>query len=276
MLPSKAAANRRELGDFVRSVRERLRPDDLGLARAGRRRTPGLRREEAAQLCGLSVTWYTWLEQGRDVSMSAAAIARLARGLKLSRTERAYVFDLAGRRDPEQDDGEAEVMTAAIDASLKAIAAPAYILDRTWNAKAWNARASKLFVGWLDRQGDRNLLRFIFLEPTARSLICDYDDRARRVVAEFRAGASARLADRPMRELIEELRSRSRLFAKLWNQHAVLGREGGVRTFNHPTDGFLRFEQVTYNLASNPDLKLTILVPTAARHVRRTGAVRKR
>jgi transcriptional regulator with XRE-family HTH domain len=287
-----AAEKRRELGDFIRAQRERLGPEDFGLARAGRRRTPGLRREEAAQLCGLSVTWYTWLEQGRDVAVSAAAIARFARALRLSRTERAYVFELAGRRDPDQGDGEIEVITAAIEASLRAIASPAYILDRMWNARAWNAQASKLFVGWLDRPNvrpsgsasgragdrpdddpndntsdnasDRNLLRFIFLEPAARSLICDYDNRARRVVAEFRVGASAHLADRPIRDLIAELRGRSPLFARLWNKHTVLGREGGVRTFNHPRDGFLSFEQVTYNLASNPDMKLTILVRAAA------------
>src|SRR5215813_11887110 len=92
----------RELGDFVRAQRERLKPGDVGLPAGARRRTSGLRREEVAQLCGLSVTWYTWLEQGRDVSVSPSALARLARGLRLSRAERSYMFELAGKRDPDR------------------------------------------------------------------------------------------------------------------------------------------------------------------------------
>src|SRR6185503_11163549 len=120
----------------------------------------------------------------------------------------------------------------------------------------------------LDGEHDRNLLRYIFLAPAARTLIRDYDERARRVVAEFRADASAHLADPAIRDLVDDLRRRSPAFARLWDEHDVLGREGGARTFTHPRDGALRFEQVTFNLASQPDLKLTVLVAADAR---RTG-----
>jgi transcriptional regulator with XRE-family HTH domain len=260
---------RRELGEFVRAQREKLSPGAAGIVGASRRRTPGLRREEVAQLAGLSTTWFTWIEQGRDVSMSPHALARLAGALRLGRAERAYLFELAGRRDPAPGDSEDDTLPPAVLAAVAAIAAPAYVLDRTWNARGWNAAAQRLFVGWLDRAGvsdgahdrQRNLLRFIFLEPGARSLICDWPGRARRVVAEFRAHCAAHLDDRALRGLIDELRRQSAEFDAMWEQHGVLGREGGERTFAHPQDGFLRYEQVTFELAGHPDVKLTVLVP---------------
>ncbi len=262
MIASLSGERKKQLGDFVRAQREKLTPEALGLPASGRRRTPGLRREEAAQLCGLSVTWYTWLEQGRDVSMSPSALARLAGALRLGQAERAYLFELAERRDPDDGDEWEEAIPSSALACLKTIDAPAYLFDRIWNALAWNDRAERLFVGWLDRPGPRNLLRFIFLEPDARALIHDYDDRARRVVAEFRANVGAHLEDAPVRALTEELLAASPQFAEHWDEHGVLSREGGTRTFNHPREGFVSYEQVTFNLASRPDLKLTILLPS--------------
>jgi transcriptional regulator with XRE-family HTH domain len=256
---------RHDLGEFVRAQREKLSPAPVGLAGASRRRTPGLRREEVAQLAGLSTTWYTWIEQGRDVSASPHSLARLASALRLGRAERAYLFELAGKRDPAPGDSEADALPPAVLAAVAALAAPAYVLDRSWNARGWNAAAERLFAGWLDQRGngdgERNLLRFIFLAPAARSLICDWEGRARRVVAEFRAHCAAHLDDPALRVLIDELRRLSREFAQMWEQHGVLGREGGERTFAHPQDGFLRFAQVTFELAGHSDVKLTILVP---------------
>jgi len=261
MIKPVSRERKRQLGVFIRSQREKLRPETLGLPAGGRRRTPGLRREEAAQLCGLSVTWYTWLEQGRDVSVSPSALARLAGALRFGQAERAYLFELADRRDPDEGDGGAEAVPPVALACLRAIAAPAYLLDRSWNAPGWNAEAEQLFTGWLDRPGPHNLLRFIFLQPAARSLIENHDERARRVVAEFRANVGAHIEDAPIRALIEELRMRSPRFAELWAEHGVLSREGGMRTFNHPQRGFLRFRQVMFDLASRPDLKLIMLLP---------------
>jgi transcriptional regulator with XRE-family HTH domain len=258
-------SRRRELGDFIRAQREKLSPEAIGLFAAGRRRTPGLRREEVAQIAGLSTTWYTWIEQGRDVSMSPTSLSRLANALRLGRAERAYLFELAGKRDPDPGGDPADVLSPAVAACVETIAAPAYLLDRSWNARAWNKAAERLFVGWLDRPGERNsdrsLLKFIFLEPGARLLISGWEDRARRVTAEFRAHCGAHLNDRALRAVIDELRERSAEFARMWDQHGVLGREGGERTFNHPSDGFLRYEQVTFDLAGHADVKLTILVP---------------
>jgi transcriptional regulator with XRE-family HTH domain len=262
MLEAQSLARRREMGEFIRAQREKLSPASAGVAGAGRRRTPGLRREEIAQLAGLSTTWYTWVEQGRDISMSPTSLARLASALRLGRAERAYLFELAGKRDPAPGDSESDDLPAAVLACVAAIGSPAYVLDRSWNARGWNAAAERLFVGWLDGANDRNLLKFIFLEPGARLLIRDWRNRARRVTAEFRAHCASYLDDRALRALIDELRRLSPEFAQMWEQHGVLGREGGERTFDHPQDGFLRYEQVTFELAGHADVKLTVLVPS--------------
>jgi transcriptional regulator with XRE-family HTH domain len=264
MIKPLSLERKRQLGDFVRAKREKLRPETLGLPAGGRRRTSGLRREEAAQLCGLSVTWYTWLEQGREVSVSPSALARLASALRLGQAERAYMFELADRRDPDERDGETNAVPPAAIALLRAIDAPAYLLDHGWNALGWNTQAEQLFVGWLDKPGEHNLLRYIFLEPDARALIHDYAERARRVVAEFRANVGSHLEDAPLRALTEDLRLNSPSFAQVWGEQSVQSREGGMRTFNHPERGLLRYEQVTFNLASRSDLKLTILLPSEA------------
>jgi transcriptional regulator with XRE-family HTH domain len=272
MIAVRSSEQRRALGDFVRAQRERTAPESLGLPPGSRRRTPGLRREELAQLCGLSTTWFTWIEQGRDVSVSPSALARLASSLRLGRAERSYLFDIAGKRDPDAaaDDGDALIAPAVL-ACVETIRSPAYILDRTWTARSWNAKARHLFAGWLDAPGEHryNLLRFIFLTPSARTLICDWEARARRVAAEFRAAYSAHFNDPILHALIAELREGSREFAQFWEQHGVLGREGGERTFNHPRDGFVRYEQVTFDLASQSDVKLTLLV--APEKIQRVG-----
>ncbi len=262
-------AQRRVLGDFLRTHRARLVPTSLGLPAGGRRCTPGLRREEVAQACGMSATWYTWLEQGRDVSASPATLAGLAGALRLTPAERAYLFELAGKRDPSappaaSPDDDMDV-PPAIARAIAAIGVPAYLLDRAWNARAWNDAAARLFVGWLDRGASernpgRNLLRYIFLSPVARRVIPDWENRARRVLAEFRAESSRHLDDPVLVALIEELRRTSARFARWWTEHAVVERAGGERRFEHPRDGSLVYEQIAFSMASRPDFTLIMLV----------------
>ena len=262
-MPSLPKTTRQELGDFLRAHRARLSPASLGLPATGRRRTPGLRREEVAQSCGMSATWYTWLEQGRDVSASPPALASLARALQLTPAERAYLFELAGKRDPSlapKAEESAMDVPSLLARALAAIDGPAYLLDSLWNARAWNRPAAQLFVGWLDRDGDRNLLRYVFLSPIARTVIPDWQTRARRVLAEFRADSSRHLDDAALQALVEDLRRHSKLFAQCWAEHAVVDRTGGERTFDHPRKGRLHYEQVAFALANRPDFKLVMLV----------------
>jgi transcriptional regulator with XRE-family HTH domain len=249
--------SRRLLGAFLRTHRERLSPQAAGLAAGARRRTPGLRREEAAQLAGVSATWYTWLEQGRDVAASPEALARLSRALQLSRAERAYLFNLAERRDPAAAPA-APAAPAGLAEAVARFDGPAYGLDRCWNAVCWNPAAARLFVGWLDGP-ERNLLRYVFRAPQARVLIGDWPQRARRVLAEFRTDFSRSLDDPQLRRLVDELRSEDAAFARMWDEQAVLGREGGLRRFDHPQDGPLAFEQFTFHPAERPDCKLVLL-----------------
>lgn len=247
------------LGAFLRAMRERQEPADHGLTGGSRRRTPGLRREEVAQLCGLSVTWCTWIEQGRDVSVSADTLSRLARGLRLSKAERSYLFELAGKHDPDRS-GSVDQPSDAMLPCVDAIKGPAYVLDRNWTALHWNSRASRLFVGWLDTDGERNLLRYVFLCRESRSLIVDWEPRAHRVVAEFRAATTGRVGDPELRSLVDELSVKSADFSRLWSGHGVLAREGGERTFRHPLDGVLHYQQVSMSFAGWPDYRLTMLL----------------
>ena len=228
---------------------------------SARRRTPGLRREEVAQLAGISTTWYTWLEQGRDIALSGAALARLAQVLKLSPAERGYLFELAQRHDPAPAaSDEDEAVLQVLRTMVEAMPMPAYLLDRGWRRCAWNRPAAELFAPWL-ASGESCLLRYVFLDPGARDFICDWDERANRLVAEFRADTALYPDDAVLATLLAELRQASPVFAAGWERYGVLAREGGRRTFNHPQLGYLRYNQVTLLPSTASAHKLVLLQP---------------
>lgn len=254
---------RQALGEFVRAARARITPQMAGLPDGMRRRTPGLRREEVAQLCGISVTWYTWIEQGREVTVSPAVWARIAGVLQLARAERAYMFELAECADPQHPRDEGGEAPGLLRECVQAITAPAYVLDRAWNVLAHNAPMNDLFDDWPVRDARPNLLRYIFLNPAARDLVVDWDQRARRVVAEFRADAGAHLDEPDVLTLMDELNRESAVFAHWWTRHAVVEREGGLREFQHPRHGRVAYQQTTFRLATHPDLKLVMLLQNA-------------
>ncbi|PWC81986.1 DNA-binding protein [Azospirillum sp. TSH100] len=258
-----SAERRRLLGSFLRRHRERLTPADAGLQGGStRRRTPGLRREELAQLCGISPTWYSWLEQGRDVSVSPAALARLAVALHLTGAERAYLFEMTRKRDPDAPSGgSADQPPASLLTALGAMTVPAYLLDRLWTAVGWNPAAERLFGGWLGSGGgERNLLRYVFLDPAARHFIQDWENRARRLLAEFRAETARHPEDSAAQALVAGLRRESPLFTRMWDDHGVLEREGGLRHFEHPLDGSLTLEQLTLRPNSRSAYALVMLL----------------
>lgn len=255
---------RRLLGEFIRAHRERAHP----AASAGRRRTPGLRREELAARAGISTTWCAWIEQGRPVQASAEALDRLSVALSLSRAEREYLFELADRLDPDIEP-QAEA-PASLLAAVNAVRHPAYCLDRLWSACCWNKAAARLFRGWLDGGNQRNLLRFVFLARSSRKLIPRWESRARHLLAEFRADYARNFRDGRVRDFVAALRRESPLFAEAWNEHGVLHRQGGLRSFNHPDGGLIHFAQHTFTPAERPDYKLVMLIP--ARGPRRGAA----
>lgn len=259
--PLQPSSRSTSLGEFLRAHRERLTPQDAGVASGPRRRTPGLRREEVAQLCGVSSTWYTWIEQGRPVSASPEALSRIAVALRLSRAERAYLFELANLHDPEIQLPVATELPAALSAILHMLKTPAYVLDRQWNAVSWNRPAKMLFIGWLSTESDHNLLRYIFLSPHSRRIVVNWKERARRVVAEFRADSGRHLQEGPTRSLVEELLNSSAEFRQFWKAQDVFEREGGTREFQDPQQGRLLFEQITMKPSAHEDLKFVVLMP---------------
>jgi|SRR6185312_7599663 len=258
-------AHPQTLGQFLRARRDRSQPEDFGLSGGHRRRAPGLRREEVAALCGISPTWYTWIEQGRTSAISVETLGALARGLRLSQAERTYLFDLASRADPTPAPPAASDPHRLADL-IGAVSTPAYVLDRHWDAIGWNAPAEELFEDWLGG-GDgarRNLLRYVFLHPRSPSFISDWPERARRLVAEYRADTAAWHDDPVRRALVDELSWGSAPFEAAWRAQNVLGREGGLRRFQHPRRGLCLYEQFTLRVAQRAELKLTVLVPQDA------------
>lgn len=259
-------SRRQELAEFLQALRQRSAPAAFGFPEGSRRRTQGLRREEVAQLAGISATWYTWIEQGREVNMSADTLDRLAQALRLSRSERGYLFDLAGRHDPHSGGAEEDLAPDTLVGMLDHIAIPAYIMGRYWDMLAWNKHAADLFSGWLDQPAGAeaplpNLLRYVFLHPQARQLVVNWELRARRLVAEFRADCRSRLEEPALQKLVAELSQGSAEFDRCWKLHDVLERQGGQREFNHPQKGLVTYQQVTLRPVDQEQLKLVLLTP---------------
>ncbi len=258
---------RKELGEFLQALRQRGSPEEFGFPAGSRRRTKGLRREEVAQLAGISATWYTWIEQGREVNVSSEALDRLAQALKLSRSERTYLFDMADRRDPRGSETEADAAPETLVGMLVSIAIPAYIMGRTWDVLAWNRPAEELFAGWLDKHTKDvpapNLLRYVFQHPDARQFVVNWEARARRLVAEFRADCRGRLEEPELQRLVTELSQTSPEFERFWKQHDVLERQGGQREFKHPKRGQISYQQVTLRPVDQDQLKLVLLKPAS-------------
>jgi transcriptional regulator with XRE-family HTH domain len=261
---------RKELAEFLQAMRQRGAPEAFGFPTGARRRTLGLRREEVAQLANISATWYTWIEQGREVNVSAEALDRLALALKLSKTERTYLFDMADRRDPLAHINETDAAPEALNKMLDSITIPAYIMGRTWDLLAWNKPAEILFNGWLDEWSlddwqkgtpQPNLLRFVFLHASAKQFVVNWELRARRLVAEFRADCRSRLEEPALQKLVNELTQANPEFDRFWKQHDVLERQGGQREFNHPQHGLISYQQVTLRPVEQEQLKLVLLQP---------------
>ncbi|WP_028451167.1 helix-turn-helix transcriptional regulator [Chitinilyticum aquatile] len=252
-----------ELADFLKTLRQRCDPASFGFASGSRRRTQGLRREELAQLAGISPTWYTWIEQAREVSMSAAVLDRLASALRMDKMQRGYLFELAGKIDPQPYTPSEELNPLLMQQIVDQIASPAYLLGRYWDVLAWNTAAARLFHNW-PRDGSRiNLLEYVFFDAMARTLVADWETRSRRLVAEFRA-ESRSLLDDPQFSLLLQKLEKDEHFHAFWRQHDVLERQGGERLFSHPDEGMLSFQQISFGLEQPGGVKLVMLIPASA------------
>lgn len=255
-----------ELGHFIRNLREHTQPETLGLPVGERRRTPGLRREELASLCGISVTWLTWLEQGRDVSASTAALSQMADTLRLDAARRQYLFELAGRPDPALKTPEPN-QADRLQRALHEMRCPAYVLDVWWTIRAANKGARQLFANWGAKPRaatNPNLLHYVFLNPLAQDLLVDWKSSAARLVAEFRADLGSLALQPAGKEFIKQLCLESPVFQALWESQQVASRTGGIRQFHHPDRGLVECEQITLRSALDPSLKVVMLMDAAS------------
>jgi transcriptional regulator with XRE-family HTH domain len=178
--------NRAELANFLRSRRERISPQDVGLPSGARRRTPGLRREEVAVLAGVGLSWYTWLEQGREISVSATFLENLSRTLKLDAAERRHLFLLAHHRHPPEPGKTWCVVPPLVHRLMADLPMrPAYVLNLRWDVLAWHAAADKVFAFSSVPTERRNFLWLLFTASSMRALLDPWEDQALQILVEF-------------------------------------------------------------------------------------------
>jgi transcriptional regulator with XRE-family HTH domain len=247
-----------ELADLLRSRRDRLTPADVGLPAGTRRRTAGLRREEVAQLAGVSTTYYTFLEQGRDVRPSRQVVNALASALRLSSAERAYLFQLAGITLAAEDRAQAETVDPVVSALVGRLDPfPAYLKGRRWDVLAANRTARALLTDWPAREsGDRNLVWWMFTEPEARKVYVHWEEEASGMLGRFRAAAGRRPDDPDFTELIERLHQASPEVRSWWPRHDVAAIGGGTKHMHHPALGDVAFQHTVLQVADHPEQTL--------------------
>jgi transcriptional regulator with XRE-family HTH domain len=249
-------------GTYLRDRRTRLDPATLGFP-AGRRRTLGLRREEVAQRANISSTWYTCLEQGRGGAPSADVLDRISRALLLTDVEREHLFLLGLGRPPEVRYRKNESVTPRLQRVLDALdPSPAVIRTALWDVVAWNRAATVMQIdyGSLPPQ-ERNILRFLFLDPRARAVQYDWESVARFALGTFRADAARAAAVAEVEPLVDELCRLSPEFKTMWRDNDVSGTHEAVKRIRHPVLGELAFEYSAFSVDGRTDLSMVVYNP---------------
>jgi transcriptional regulator with XRE-family HTH domain len=249
------------LGSFLKDRRVRLDPAAFGFS--GRRRTPGLRREEVAQRANISPTWYTWLEQGRGGAPSADVLNRIASGLMLTEAEREHLFMLGLGRPPEVRYKSVDGVTPRLQRLLDTLeASPAFVKTATWEVVAWNQAAAVVLTDYGTLPpAERNILRLIFGNPSIRSKQHDWQSVARFVVGAFRADAARAGAVSEVSDLVDELCQVSPEFEALWRENDVKVHGEGLKRLQHPKLGMVEMEYSAFAVDGRPDLGLVIYNP---------------
>jgi transcriptional regulator with XRE-family HTH domain len=255
---------RAELAGFLRSRRERISPQQVGVSPLGRRRTPGLRREEVAQLAGVGVTWYTWLEQGRDIKVSDQVLEAIARTLMLDRDEHAHLFSLAGSVDPQQISAECAAVPPQLRRMLTQLEPfPASVINAKYDLLAYNRTYARLIddLDAVPRQ-DRNCMWLCFTDPAWRKALLDWEDGATRMVANLRWLMADHVAEPSWKSLVKRLRAASPEFAELWERHEVRSIENKTKHVRNPLVGELRLDVMNTWLSPHPGTRLHVYSPT--------------
>jgi hypothetical protein len=254
---------RRELGAFLRSRRESTDPRDVGLTTATRRRTPGLRREELSLLAGVSLTWYTWLEQGRDISVSRSVIDSLARVLRLSSDDCVYLYSLAGMWVPGDSPHRDEVDPVLAQLIESLMPNPASIIDHWWDIYAWNAAFDWLLggIGTLP-VNERNMMRLAFGRvQDDRLLHTGWSDVVGDLVGQLRTHRARHPHDPRGTQLVEEMLATSAKFAEMWQSYAIRQFRSSEVVMEHPTGGLLTFNFTKLAIADDESQQLVVYLP---------------
>jgi transcriptional regulator with XRE-family HTH domain len=254
---------RTEIAAFLRVRRTRRQPEEVGLPRGGRRRTPGLRREEVATLAGVSTEWYTWLEQARDVHPSPETLRRIAAALRLEPGESQHLLTLAGYGSAEHGSGASR--PAAVSDQIQRLLdqlgiCPAWVYGERWDIVAWNEAATVIHGDLAAMQGiELNALYQLFLDQRKRRMLVDWELHARDCVAKLRAAYARNVDDPWFNELVALLRAESREFAEWWNQHDVQVLQDGMKCYDHPEMGRLSFDYTVLDLADERSASLHLV-----------------
>jgi transcriptional regulator with XRE-family HTH domain len=250
--------SRGELAELLRTRRDRLTPADVGLPAGSRRRTAGLRREEVAQLAGVSATYYTFLEQGRDVRPSRQVVAALASALRLSPAERAHLFQLAAIPLAADDRDQAETVDSVVSTLVGRLDPfPAYVKGGRWDVLAANRAARVLFTDWPALPpGDRNKVWWMFTEPAARKVYVEWEKEASELLGRFRAAAARRPDDPAFTTLIERLHQASPEVREWWPRYEVRPVGSGTKRLHHPALGDVAFQHTVLQVADHPEQML--------------------
>jgi len=253
------------LGAWLRDRRARLDPAAFGLP-GGRRRTPGLRREEVAQRANISPTWYTWLEQGRGGAPSADVLDRIARGLMLTEPEREHLFMLGLGRPPEVKYKRVDGVSPRLQRVLDALdPSPALVKTAMWDVVGWNRAAAALLTDYakLPRE-QRNILRLMFGQAPLRARQEDWESVARFVVGAFRADVARAGASEEAMRLVDELSRVSPEFARLWRDNDVVAHGEGLKRIRHPDAGAITLEFSSFAVEGRPELAMIVYNPATA------------
>jgi transcriptional regulator with XRE-family HTH domain len=265
-----------ELADFLRNRRERTTPEQVGIVPAGRRRTPGLRREEVAQLAGVGVTWYTWLEQGRDIKASDQVLDAIARALRLDRFEREHLFTLAGSSQAGVVKECDDVGPGILQMVEQLGAFPTAVLSGRYDILAYN-RAYEGLLGDLSSLAfdQRNILWLVFTSPRVRELLVNWEEVARSCVARFRGGLATHASEPAWRGLVRRLGAASPDFVRIWGDHEVAGHQTTLKYFAHPDLGLLTYHGVQLSCTARLGNRLVSYAPVDELTARRSEALTK-
>lgn len=242
----------KELGNFLKSRRKKIRPSQVGLPEGQRRRTPGLRREEVAFLAGVGVTWYTWIEQGRSIKISQAVLTGIARALQLDSHETTYIFDLAQLKFQTALPEVLKVDTMYQNFLDSLSFSPATMTDQYWNILAWNEAAEKVFIDFnkIDIT-HRNMIELMFTNQEYQSRFLDWEVRAKKMLSVFRKECIHIENSIWLQEFLKELEQKSKEFGTWWKLYDVAPEEEVVKTITHPKVGELIFEHTVFLTPEN-------------------------